>query len=259
METIQCSKCGCVMSALSEACPMCGTATQSRVEAHSQPSDYIKRSDVKLLDGLKETLDSMLYNKQSNPSSNLMVVTSDINGIGGKECGIAWSINVSSTYTNKPTITLYFWDDSAENKARIKKLENASIFSQFDYDCGVDTEKATYLFSEYVRLVWGFNGEVEFDEMEVEKANFYEVEFYLDKEATDKMKRLIEMVRNYNAIAKENNYPLAAIDTTQSIFKGSFPSNKKIGGFLSKEAKVHKKLNAAFEDIIDHCESFLDN
>lgn len=95
--------------------------------------------------------------------------------------------------------------------------------------------------------------------MEVEKANFYEVEFYLDKEATDKMKRLIEMVRNYNAIAKENNYPLAAIDTTQSIFKGSFPSNKKIGGFLSKEAKVHKKLNAAFEDIIDHCESFLDN
>lgn len=234
------------MSVLSEACPMCGTATQSRVEVHSQPSDYFKRSDVKLLDGLKETLDSMLCNKQSNPSSNLMVVTSDINGINGKECGVAWSINVSNSYTNKPTITLYFWDDTTENKARIEKLENASIFSQFNYDCGVDTEKATYLFSEYVRLVWGFNGEVEFDEMEFEKANFYDVELYLDKNATDKMKRLIEMVRNYNALAKENNYPLASIDTTQSIFKGSFPSNKKVGGFLSKEAKVHKKTERCF-------------
>lgn len=43
------------------------------------------------------------------------------------------------------------------------KLENASIFNRESYDCGTDTEKAAYLFSEFVRKVWQYEGEINFE------------------------------------------------------------------------------------------------
>lgn len=248
------------MSAMSEACPVCGTATHPSVEKESlqpQSSDYVRRSDVKLLDGLKETMDSMLYNKQSDPSSNIVVTTAEDGRIDGREIWVDWVIGVPQQYTNKPTITLYFWGKTPEDKERIKGLENASIFSQEDYDCGTNTEKAAYLFSEYVRLVWGFDGEVEFEEMVFEQANYNAVELYLDKDAFDEWNELCALVKSYNATAKESDYPTLTTDKKQHLFKGSFPTDKKVGGFLSKSGKMHKKLKADFDKIIDLCETFL--
>lgn len=66
METIKCSKCGCEMSAMSESCPMCGTPTHfpsKEVIAKSQQSDYVRRSDVKMLNGLKDVMDKMIADK----------------------------------------------------------------------------------------------------------------------------------------------------------------------------------------------------
>lgn len=37
MKTIKCKKCGCEMSAMSEACPMCGTPTANAAEVAMQP------------------------------------------------------------------------------------------------------------------------------------------------------------------------------------------------------------------------------
>lgn len=260
MKTIKCSKCGCEMSAISEACPMCGTPTHflsKEVIAESQQSDYVRRSDVKMLDGLKEVMDTMITDKRINPMSNNVVTTEDGGYINNREYCVDWIIGVPTNYTNKASITLYFWGKSDEDKKRIIKLENASIFSQESYDCGTDTEKAAYLFSEFVRKVWLYEGEINFESVEIEKASLDNVELYLSEDAPNQWKELIAMVNDYNTLAKGSEYPLLSIDEKQHLFKGTFPTNKKVGSFLSKSAKTHKKMKADVKKILSHCQTFL--
>ncbi len=260
METIKCSRCGCEMSAISEACPMCGTPTHflsKEVIAESQQSDYVRRSDVKMLDGLKEVMDTMIADKRINPMSNNVVITEDGGYIDNREYCVDWLIGVPTNCTNKASIILYFWGKTDEDKKRITKLENASIFNQEFYDCGTDTEKAAYLFSEFVRKVWQYEGEINFESVEIEKASLDSVELYLSDNASNQWKELTTLVNDYNALAKENEYPLLSIDNNQHLLTGSFPTNKKVGGFFSKSSKTHKKMKAAFEKILIHCQTFL--
>ncbi len=248
------------MSAISEACPMCGTPTQvsnKEVVIEPQQSDYVRRSDVKMLDGLKEVMDTMIADKRINPMSNIVATTEDDGYIGGREYCVDWIIGVPTNYTNKASITLYFWGKSDEDKKRISKLENAPIFSQESYDCGTDTEKAAYLFSEFVRNVWLYDGEVNFESVEIEKASLDSVELYLSEDASNQWEELVSLVNDYNALAKESDYTLLSIDEKQHLFKGSFPTNKKVGSFLSKSAKTHKRMKVAFEKILIHCQTFL--
>ena len=248
------------MSAISEACPMCGTPTHflsKEVIAESQQSDYVRRSDVKMLDGLKEVMDTMNTDKQINPMSNNVVTTEDGGYINNREYCVDWIIGVPTNYTNKASIILYFWGKTDEDKKRITKLENASIFNQEFYDCGTDTEKAAYLFSEFVRKVWLYEGEINFESVEIEKASLDSVELYLSEDAPNQWKELIAMVNDYNTLAKGSEYPLLSIDEKQHLFKGTFPTNKKVGSFLSKSAKTHKKMKADFKKILSHCQTFL--
>ncbi len=248
------------MSAISEACPMCGTPTHflsKEVIAESQQSDYVRRSDVKMLDGLKEVMDTMITDKQINPMSNNVVTTEDGGYINNREYCVDWIIGVPTNYTNKASIILYFWGKTDEDKKRITKLENASIFNQEFYDCGTDTEKAAYLFSEFVRKVWLYEGEINFESVEIEKASLDSVELYLSEDAPNQWKELIAMVNDYNTLAKGSEYPLLSIDEKQHLFKGTFPTNKKVGSFLSKSAKTHKKMKADFKKILSHCQTFL--
>ena len=168
-----------------------------------------------------------------------------------------WIIGVPTNYTNKASIILYFWGKTDEDKKRITKLENASIFNQEFYDCGTDTEKAAYLFSEFVRKVWLYEGEINFESVEIEKASLDSVELYLSEDAPNQWKELIAMVNDYNTLAKGSEYPLLSIDEKQHLFKGTFPTNKKVGSFLSKSAKTHKKMKADFKKILSHCQTFL--
>lgn len=260
MKTIKCSKCGCEMSAISEACPMCGTPTQvsnKEVVIDPQQSDYVRRSDVKMLDDLKEVMDTMIADKRINPMSNIVVTTEDGGYINNREYCVDWIIGVPTNYTNKASIILYFWGKTDEDKKRITKLENASIFNQEFYDCGTDTEKAAYLFSEFVRKVWLYEWEINFESVEIEKASLDSVELYLSEDAPNQWKELIAMVNDYNTLAKGSEYPLLSIDEKQHLFKGTFPTNKKVGSFLSKSAKTHKRMKADFEKILSHCQTFL--
>ncbi len=239
---------------------MCGTPTQvsnKEVVIEPQQSDYVRRSDVKMLDGLKEVMDTMIADKRINPMSNIVATTEDDGYIGGREYCVDWIIGVPTNYTNKASITLYFWGKSDEDKKRISKLENAPIFSQESYDCGTDTEKAAYLFSEFVRNVWLYDGEVNFESVEIEKASLDSVELYLSEDASNQWEELVSLVNDYNALAKESDYTLLSIDEKQHLFKGSFPTNKKVGSFLSKSAKTHKRMKVAFEKILIHCQTFL--
>lgn len=248
------------MSAMPEACPMCGTPTQvpnKEVAIEPQQSDCVRRSDVKVLDGPKEVLDTMIADKRIDPMSNIVVTTEDGGYIDGREYFVDWIIGVPSIYTNKASITLYFWGKTDEDKKRIPQLENASIFNCEEYDCGTDTDKAAYLFSEFVRKVWLFDGEVKFESLKFEKASLDSVELYLSEDAPNQWKELVSLVNDYNALAKGSEYPLLSIDEKQHLFKGSFPTNKKVGSFLSKSAKTHKKMKADFEKILSHCQTFL--
>lgn len=257
---VKCSKCGCEMSAMSEACPMCGTPAQvsnKEVVIEPQQSDYVRRSDVKMLGGLKEIMDTMIADKRIDPMSNIVVTTEDGGYIDGREYFVDWIIGVPSIYTNKASITLYFWGKTDEDKKRITKLENASIFNCEEYDCGTDTDKAAYLFSEFVRKVWMYDGEIIFESLNFEKASLDSVELYLSEDAQNQWKELVSLVDNYNSMAKENGYPMLSIDSNHYLLTGSFPSDKKVGGFLSKSAKTHKRMKVDFEKILTHCQTFL--
>lgn len=257
---VKCSKCGCEMSDMSEACPMCGTPTQipnMEVTIEFQQPDYVRRSDVKMLNGLKEVLDAMIASKRIDPMSNFVVTTEDGGYIDGREYFVDWIIGVPTNYTNKASITLCFWGKTDEDKKRITKLENASIFSRKNYDCGTDTEKAAYLFSEFVHKVWKYDGEVIFESLKFEKATYDNVELYLSDNTPSQWEELQSLVDGYNTLAMGSGYPLLSIDENQHLFKGSFPTNKKVASFLSKSAKTHKKMKADFEKILSHCQTFL--
>lgn len=257
---VKCSKCGCEMSVMSEACPMCGIPTQvhnKEVVIDSQQSDYVRRSDVKMLNGLKEVLDAMIASKRIDPMSNIVVTTEDGGYIDGREYFVDWMIGVPTNYTNNASITLCFWGKTDEDKKRITKLENASIFSRKNYDCGTDTEKAAYLFSEFVRKVWMYDGDVIFENLKFEKASLGSVELYLSEDASKQWEELVSLVNDYNALAMKNGYPLLSIDDNQHLFKGSFLSDKKVGSFFSKSAKTHKRMKVNFEKILTHCQTFL--
>lgn len=259
METIKCSKCGCEMSVMSEACPMCETPTHvpnKEVANELQQTDYVRRSDVKMLEGLKEVMDTMIAEKRIAPMSNIVVITEDGGYIDGREYCVDWQIEVPFNYTNNASIYLCF-GKTDEDKKRIMQLENASIFNQEFYDCGTDTEKATYLFSEYVRKVYMYDGEVMFDSVEIEKATFDNVELYLSEGTSNQWTKLKTLVDGYNILAQKNGYLMLSIDKNLHLLKGSFPSDKKVGGFLSKNARIHKRMNTDFERILSHCHTFL--
>lgn len=239
---------------------MCGTPTQvsnKEVATVSQQSDYVRRSDVKILDGLREVMDSMIVAKRLDPSTVIMAITEDDGYINNHEYCVEWIIGPQCTYTNNASIILYFWYKKAEEIGRIKQLENAFILSHDEIDCGTDIEKAAYLFSEYVRKVWLYDGDVRFESVEIEKASFDSVELYLSKDASNQWKELEALVNGYNALAKGNGYPMLSMDSNQYIFKGSFPTNKKVGFFLSKSAMTHKKMKAKFKKILSLCHTCL--
>lgn len=245
---------------MSEACPMCGAPTQvsnKKVVIESQQSDYVRRSDVKMLDDLKEVMDSMITAKRTNPMSNIVVTTEDEGHINGREYCVDWVIEVPTNCTNKASIILYFGGKTDEDKKHITGLENASIFNQEFYDCGTDTEKAAYLFSEFVRKVWHYDGEVNFESVEIEKTSLDSVELYLSEDAPIQWKELITLVNDYNSLARENEYPLFSIDSNQHLLKGSFPTERRVGGILSKSGRIHKKMKAKFEKILSHGQTFL--
>lgn len=248
------------MSAMSEACPICGTPAQvsnKEVVIEPQQSDYVRRSDVKMLGGLKEIMDTMIADKRIDPMSNIVVTTEDGGYIDGREYFVDWIIGVPSIYTNKASITLYFWGKTDEDKKRITKLENASIFNCEEYDCGTDTDKAAYLFSEFVRKVWMYDGEIIFESLNFEKASLDSVELYLSEDAPNQWEELRILVDDYNALAMKNDYPKLSIDERQHLLNGSLPTDKKVGFFFSKSARTHKRMKAKFKKILCHCHTFL--
>ena len=63
METIKCVKCGCIMGAASEVCPMCGTAVAPKV---STQSDTLNKSVIfnGLIEALEENVTLQMKNSQ---------------------------------------------------------------------------------------------------------------------------------------------------------------------------------------------------
>lgn len=261
METIKCSRCGCEMSAQSEACPKCGTATQfckAEIESSQSTDKYVRCNDVKVLNGLREVLDMLVCGIQSNPQDTYCITTSD-GLINGHEFLIDWGLYNALVLTNVVNVILQFSFNKTDEK-KFKSLDNARLFrndsgGSYSLEVGDDLDMAAYLFSEVVRKVWSFNGELEFDSFS-EPNKYDDITLKLSAENTNEISVL---VKQYNAEAKGNGYPALDINTERNIFKGSFPTEKKVGGFLSKSGRIHKKMKANFDKILDLCLTSLAN
>lgn len=261
MGTVKCLKCGCEMSAQSEACPVCGTSTQiHEAEAASiqHTGKYVRSNDVKVLKGLLEALDMLVSSIQTNPQNTYCITTSD-GLINGHEFLIDWGLYNALVLTNVVNVILQFSFNKTEER-KFKSLDNARLYrddsgGSYSLEVGDDLDMAAYLFSEVVRKVWSFGGELEFDSYS-EPNKYDDIMLKLSAENTNEISVL---VKQYNAEANENGYPALDINTETNVFKGSFPTEKKVGGFLSKSSRIHKKMKANFDKILDLCLTSLAN
>lgn len=243
------------MSAMSEACPVCGMPTQTH-EAEvtfSQPSQkYIRSNDVRVLNGLRDELDMLVGSIQSNPQDTYCVTTPD-GLIGSHEVFIDWGLYNVLALTNVVNVILQFSFTKTEEN-RFKSLNNAHLYrsdsgGSYSLEVGNDLDMAAYLFSEVVRKVWSFEGELDFDSYS-EPNRYDDIMLELSDENSNE---IFVLVKQYNAEAKMNGYPTLEFDTETNVFKGSFPTEKKVGGFLSKSGRIHKKMKEDFEKILDLC------
>jgi hypothetical protein len=243
------------MSAMSEACPVCGTPTQcheTEVIPPQHTDKYVISSDVKVLKGLRDELDMLVGGIQSNPQNTYCITTAD-GKIKGHEFLIDWGLYNALALTNIVNVIIQFSFNKTE-EMKFKSLDNACLYRSdsgggYSLEVGDDLDMAAYLFSEVVRKVWSFEGELEFDSFS-EPNKYDDIKLMLSAENTSE---IAVLVKQYNTEAKENGYPSLEIDTENDVFKGSFPMDKKVGGFLSKSGRIHKKMKADFEKILDLC------
>lgn len=160
METIKCSKCGTVMSAMSEGCPVCGTPTANHSTPSSIHQDTVIPSeaneDVKELHGLREIIEDALSRSQrlaAEDYTTFFICTYNDNSFGGghEDC---WSLGCQGG-----EIFFEFNGLSTEEKAMIAKLGGDELTGD---TFGTDVEKVVKLFSTFIRKVWHFDGEEEF-------------------------------------------------------------------------------------------------
>lgn len=287
MGKIKCKKCGCEMSAMSEACPLCGTPTQEVETAVSaepvkktkspkkekaqstqpvveveqkevnQPmtGDYTMLPDVKISDSLINILEDHVNALHRNPQYSCMLMADSENGeIANHIVGEDYLIGTTETLTNRANLNFFITVKTEEEKSRFKSLDNSRLYKEgygdsYLIECGEDAEKCAYLFSEIVQKVWGVNDEIEFDDFG-DKLTFENVMLYLndDKGVWD---RLSQITKTYNGEAKVNKYPQFELVASERLLKGSLPSYLDSGGALSKTHKTFKKMKKEFEAIIE--------
>ena len=235
METIECKKCGSVMPPVTD--------------------DYTILPDVKVADSLVNKLKEHVNALRANPQyCCLFLADTDDNGtIAGHIHGNDYMIGTTNILTNKANLNLYATLKTEDEKERFNKLENSRLYTKdsdgsVSIECGEDAEMCSYLFSEIIQKVWGFNDELKFNDFG-DKLTYDSVALYLNQN-TDIWKTLNQMVKDYNAEAKTYNYPLFNLDSKERVLKGSLPSYLDKGGVLSKTHRTFKKMKNNFETII---------
>lgn len=163
METIKCAKCGTVMSAMSEACPVCGTPTTNApaVDNTQVETAPVTSDDVKVLQGLKEVIEEALARSQkvsAGDYTTFAICTYDYNSFGGGHED-NWVL-----VCQEGNIYFDFNGLTPDEKERVANLGNDEITGG---DFGTDVGKATKLFSTFIRKVWLFDGEEQFEITEV--------------------------------------------------------------------------------------------
>lgn len=231
------------MSAMSEACPLCGTPTQEvevavseepvkktkskkkegvksaqqivEVEQKevSQPmtGGYTILPDVKISDSLINIMEDHVNALHRNPQYSCMLMADSENGeIANHIVGEDYLIGTTEIFTNRANLNFFITVKTQEEKSRFKALENSRLYKEgcgdsYSIECGEDAEKCAYLFSEIIQKVWGANDEIEFEDFG-DKLTFENVMLYINGDK-GVWERLSQMAETYNGEAKANKYP----------------------------------------------------
>ena len=173
METIKCVKCGCIMGAASEVCPMCGTAVAPKV---STQSDTLNKSVV--FNGLIEALEENVTLQMKNPQ---VVVETEVDcsqfdndddiymsqihfpirNFSIKDC----DKRLVDTHNDGQVhlIMQFHLSEGTDEFEKFKALESFTMFVDeksgmehtFTTDCGKEIEKAAIIFTSVLMSVYG--------------------------------------------------------------------------------------------------------
>ena len=171
METIKCVKCGCIMGATSEICPMCGTAVVSKVS-----SDTLNKSVIfnGLIEALEENVKLQMKNLQvvvetevdcsqfdNDDDIYMRQIHFPIRNFSIRDCS-NHSIDIHNDGLVHLIMQFHLTEGTDEFK-KFKELESFAMFVDeesgkehtFTVDCEKDVEKAAIIFTSVLMSVYG--------------------------------------------------------------------------------------------------------
>lgn len=251
METIKCTKCGCVMSAKSEACPLCGTPTNnisskdvkndSSIEV-ANPTEIPKLTlkGNETCQSLEEALIKAIGHRIQNPHETVYIFPLDTDAPimtffdqGGFIIG---DMNVS----NAPIV--YADGENNELKTVEECKQYISSYKERFANEGIDNVDVGYNFT--VMSVWE----------NPQSQNVLQVDITLNNVSDI----LIDEVKKFNQLDKEAGGCLA-IDTKNRTLKGSVNTFPVKGGMFEKKRikKSNKTIINAFYALMRKVAEFL--
>lgn len=129
---------------------------------------YYQDSEVKVLDTLREAVEDLVTTAKNNPKTTwFLAVENDTMEIDGHANVEHWYVrNIPDKKSDEVNVRVEFYLYPNDIKERFSQLQNAGLYTvdgrYCKIDCGDDVDMITYLFSEFVRKAWNYDGEERF-------------------------------------------------------------------------------------------------
>lgn len=251
MNTIKCSKCGCEMSAMSEACPLCGTPTNNECSNEEKTNSSFEKAKLpnipkltltgdEVCQSLEEALMMAIGHRMQNPHEIVYIFPLDtdtpIMSFFDQGGFIIGSMDVS----NAPIV--YADGENTELKSIEDCKHYISSYKERFVNEGITNVEVGYNF--IVMNVWE----------SPQSQNVLQVDIKL---VSDSM-GLTDMVNKFNQIDKEAGGCLV-LDVKNSTLKGSVKTFPVKGGIFEKKRikKSNESIVSAFYTLMRKVSEYL--
>ena len=253
METIKCKKCGCEMSAMSEACPLCGTPTSTQFssnnaieESKETSTSYIPKCDLHndcVCKSLEKAIAMAAGHKKQHPLENVYIYPDNTNTpLQPFFDNIGIVVGMVDLITNRPYIYSEIFDNdillSLEDcESHASSLRN--MFAKQD----INNTDVGYTF--VVLNVWE----------NPQSQNQIDVELFLKEDS----EYLILEIEKFNQIDSEAGGKLF-FDTNLNIIKGTVKTLPVKGGLFEKKRikKSNEVIVNAFYNLIEKASKYFE-
>lgn len=225
--------------------------------------DYSKQCDVVVSDSLCGAVKELVSNIKRRPFFynfvDLTVGGTDEPSINGHTIFNEWYISnrLDSLATNTPDIEIGFYVTGRELE-QFMALPNHKLYRYSEpfgkegwctVSCGEDVEKAAYLFSEFVQMVWKADKSLTYTCPAITYLDSVE-RFEIDLKYTDFSEReALTLISDYNKLAGRFDYPVLTV--SGGMLKGTFLGLEPSGWYFARPRVKHRRMKRRFERFVE--------